>query len=74
MSSRKLVVPSPLPVAIATKTESSRITSTSSTTAAPSRAIPSLLRSTPSSSRVWAEMLTLVAVSRRPMAIDSTSV
>jgi hypothetical protein len=42
-------------------------TNTSSTTAAPSSVIPSRVLSTPSSSKVCAEMLTLVAVRMMPI-------
>ena len=60
-------VPPPPSPARAIKRERSRITSTSSTTAAPSKATPTRLRNTFNSIRVWAEMLTLVAASTRPM-------
>ena len=66
-TSTSAMAPAPAPLeATATKIDSSRITRTSSTTAAPNSAIPSLLRSTPSSSSVCALMLTLVAVRIMP--------
>ena len=57
----------PLPVTRARDTERMRMTRMSSKTAAPSSASPTRLRSTPNSSSVWAEMLTLVADKARPM-------
>jgi len=57
---------SALDPSVAIAIDSSRIASTSSTTAAASRPMPSLVRRMPSSSSVWAEMLTDVAASATP--------
>jgi len=54
------------PSAMAVNTDNSKMTNTSSTTAAPRSANPSRLRSLPSSSKVCALMLTLVAVRMMP--------
>jgi hypothetical protein len=50
-------VVSPAPPVSATEIETSMMARTSSTSAVASMALPSLVRRTPSSSRVWAEML-----------------
>ncbi len=55
----------------AVKIDNPSTTRTSSNTAAPSRPMPTLLRSTPSSIKVCAEMLTLVAESTNPRNTDA---
>ncbi len=62
------------PSATATNVESSRITKTSSKTAAPNNPKPTRLRSTFISIKVWAEILTLVAPNVSPRKMEFCNV